>query len=331
MSVAFDAVSTGQGLTSYSATHTPSGTPTAVLVGATNDGRGLTMTYGGAAMTLLASVSSPDATTTQWLFGLANPAAGAQSVSPTWTGTAETAIGTITVTGSLLTAAAFGTPITNSANSGNASGSLTVLTGGSLALAVVGNNHPASPVAAAWSGASPGTERYNFRDSGPWEDIAGQTSAAGGTLTFAWTNNNTGTTAWGLVAVEIRSVLTGTPTMVLSSPPWVNPATHMYTGLGPFTFGLSVGHFPQPMASTLVMTQLVGGTPVRTATRTIPATALIFGGTCAHPDTNLVFDDRHYLYWPVGFDLGPTSPAGSTIHAVLTQGATTLADATFTL
>jgi hypothetical protein len=214
MAVAFDAVSNGQGASSYSYTHTPSATPTAVLVAATNDGRSLTLTYGGTSMPLLASVSSPDATTTQWLFGLANPAAGAQSVSLTWTGTTQTDVGTITVTGSLLTAAAFGTPITNSGNAGNASGSLTVQTGGSLAYAVVSNNQVASPVAVAWTGVTPGGERYNFRDSGPWQDIAGQESAAGGTLTFGWSNGNTGTTSWGLIAKEVRSTLPDAPELL---------------------------------------------------------------------------------------------------------------------
>jgi len=181
MSVFVDSVSTFTGSTSYSYAHTPGGTPTAVLVAVTQDvaSRGPAVTYGGTTMFSVGTVSSPDATTTQFLFGLTNPNSGVQNVGLTWTGTTQTDVATITVTGSLLTAGAFGTATTNSGNSGNASGTLTVLTSGSLAVAACGNNQTVSPVAVAWSGASPAGDTWNFRDSGPWQDIAGQAITGG--------------------------------------------------------------------------------------------------------------------------------------------------------
>jgi hypothetical protein len=154
-------------------------------------------------MTLLGSIQSPNAFTAQNLFGLPNPPAGAQSVSLTFIGTTQTNVAAVTVTGSARDATAFRAPSMNASDSGNASGALTIVGTGSLALACVGNDQHVNPVAVAWSGASPGTERWNFVDGAPYQVVAGQTSAATGTINFAWTNNNTDTTAWGLIAVEI--------------------------------------------------------------------------------------------------------------------------------
>jgi hypothetical protein len=154
-------------------------------------------------MTLLGSIQSPNAFTGQNLFVLPNPAAGAQSVAVTFIGTTQTNVAAVTVTGSARDATAFRAPTMNASDSGNASGALTIVGSGSLALACVGNNQHVNPSAVAWSGASPGTEQWNFLDGGSFQDVAGQTSAATGTINFAWTNNNTDTTSWCLIAVEI--------------------------------------------------------------------------------------------------------------------------------
>ena len=98
MAVLFDAVTTGTSATSYSYTHTPVGTPTAVIVALTLDniGRNPSVTYGGVPMTLLSSVASPDVTTAQFLFGLSGPLPGAQTVSITFSGSVQASSATMT-------------------------------------------------------------------------------------------------------------------------------------------------------------------------------------------------------------------------------------------
>jgi hypothetical protein len=211
MAVAFDAATTSPSnfASPITYTHTPVGTPTAALVALTQDhpGRLPSVTYGGGLMSAIAFAWSPDHTTVQWLFGLANPLSGAQTVAVSWAvGGTESNSAAVTVTGSDLSYP-FGAAITNAGNSGNASGSLLIRGVGSLALAVVGNNQINNASAVAWSGATPGTERYNFLDGSLFQDSAGQTSTATGTLAFAWTNNNTSNAgdspSWGLIALEI--------------------------------------------------------------------------------------------------------------------------------
>jgi len=80
MAVAFDAISALQSTNNNqnpSWTHTPVGTPTAavVFIWETRPGTIVSVTYGGAAMSLLAT-----AATDVVAYGLANPAAGAQTV-----------------------------------------------------------------------------------------------------------------------------------------------------------------------------------------------------------------------------------------------------------
>jgi hypothetical protein len=217
MPVTFDAVTQHDGINTAgsSFTHTPVGTPTAVVVAATqNADRSMSVTYGGASMTLIGKITSPNSTTQQLLFGLANPASGAQTVALTFVGNQQTDTACMTFLGTALTfAGAFGVAVTNAANSGNASATLSI-SSGNMGVSVVGNNQDVSASAVAWSGVSPGTERYNHVDSGPNQDIAGQTFTTAGSNSIAWTNNNTVQTSWALVAVEVMvpgAASTGTP------------------------------------------------------------------------------------------------------------------------
>lgn len=106
MSVAFDAVgpnSSGahaMSVSSVSWTHTPSGTPTAVAVGATNNsGKTATSTYGGTSTS--GGGTANQGSSIAVLKGLANPASGAQTVAVTFSASVTDGYcGSITVTGS---------------------------------------------------------------------------------------------------------------------------------------------------------------------------------------------------------------------------------------
>lgn len=107
MAVAFDAVSTLTPTTSStpSWTHTPVGTPTAVAVCfAVVDNSGKTVssvTYGGAACSLVKSQTN-GGPWTSYIYALASPASGPQTVAVTWSGTLSHGADydAVTVTGS---------------------------------------------------------------------------------------------------------------------------------------------------------------------------------------------------------------------------------------
>ena len=113
MAVSFDAYSTsqagGSGGPTYSWTHTPAGTPTAVGVWITvyNGVSGYTpssVTYGGVTMTLGTSVGGGAQNDWDFLYSLPNPPSGAQTVQITFGGTGQYYIAAaVTVIGSSLT------------------------------------------------------------------------------------------------------------------------------------------------------------------------------------------------------------------------------------
>lgn len=107
MPVAFDAVggNTGTGgIATLSWTHTPIGTPTAIIVLTGQDATGVTVsgvTYNGVAMTSArTAVTSGDSELTGWMT-TATPSTGAQTVVVTYSANAERAVGhSFSVTGS---------------------------------------------------------------------------------------------------------------------------------------------------------------------------------------------------------------------------------------
>ena len=217
MAVAFDSASSTEASTTYSFTHIPVGTPTAAIAAITQDStnRSLGVTYAGVTMTPLAFVKSPDGVTAQFLFGLPGPVSSAATVHVSFTGLTETAAGFMTVTGSSTTSP-FGVTVTNSGSSGNASLSMTAQQTGSLTVAAVGNNQALTSGAAAWSGASTGTERWNELDPAGFVAFAGQTVTTTGLLSFSWVNNAPTSPSWGIIGVEITPPhATGTPMLTL--------------------------------------------------------------------------------------------------------------------
>lgn len=102
MAVALDAVTTQDETGSTTWTHTPVGVPTAVAVFITKNsllGPVSGFTYGGFSMTLVNSGGAGDAQTNLYIFALANPPPGPQSVVGSIVGARWTAA-SVTVTGS---------------------------------------------------------------------------------------------------------------------------------------------------------------------------------------------------------------------------------------
>lgn len=100
-------------------THTPTGTPTKVFVGITwfNSADSITsVTYGGAAMSLVQSVTN-GSTEVAAIYGILSPAAGAQTVTVNWGSSAVSRCGAVSVTGGDLTTLVRGTSATNTGSS----------------------------------------------------------------------------------------------------------------------------------------------------------------------------------------------------------------------
>ena len=202
MAVAFDAVGAGvnaAAVNSFSWTHTPVGTPTAVGVGVSwyDESFVLSITYGGAAMA--SEVAITNSPLKSEMFSKANPASGAQTVAGSWTGGAHYPIGnSITVTGSD-TATCF-------SNTASASGSGTAITVactsavGELVMDTVTHNSGSTI-----SGGAGQTERWNATNSGLRG--AGSTEAGAATVTMSWTGGAAG--AWVQTAASFKDASAG--------------------------------------------------------------------------------------------------------------------------
>ena len=127
MAVAIDAVQAGTGaenVSSFTYTHTPAGTPTAVGIGyagyaGSGGSRTVTATYGGNSCTPEAVAVDPTTGHTPTILGLANPPSGAQQVVVACSASNMYGIPySVTVTGSD-TADCFSNSISASGNSGN--------------------------------------------------------------------------------------------------------------------------------------------------------------------------------------------------------------------
>lgn len=200
MAVAFDAVGPGvnaNAVGSFSYTHTPSGTPTAVGLGLCwyDESGTLTVTYGGAAMTSAESVTSSPLKGE--LFGLANPASGAQTVAGNWDLGSHYPIGsTITVTGSDTTTV-FTDTNSASGNSGNTSVTVTSAVGELLMSAVMMNNG-----GVAIGPVSGENERFEAGNSG----LQGQVqTAAGASPSVSMDTTSAASGPWVIVAGSFKS------------------------------------------------------------------------------------------------------------------------------
>lgn len=215
MAVAFDAVGpSSSGAASASSpdtwTHTPAGTPSAVLAGAAvgyttagTDSNG-GCTYGGTAMTWLARVYVLNASFGGYIeiFGLASPPSGAQTVSYTPATTSALASlvgGSLSYTGTAATtAAAFGTPVVSTPATFGSSGSISV-TGTSASNRVAAIFASGGGTQAITAGTLRWLDNYSSATSAGAAMGADIVSAAGSvTLSGTWSFNY-----WGAIAVEV--------------------------------------------------------------------------------------------------------------------------------
>lgn len=210
MAVAFDSVGPSSAGTSSSTTpltwtHTPSGTPTAVVIGGTSFSGASNLisavTYGGASCSLLSFVSA-GSNGGMAAYIKSSPAAGAQTVSETFSGAADTIGGSMSFTGS----SGNGTAVT-ATSTGASSLSVSVpstTTGGMIAAAAAYGGGTGS---GTFSGTNSVTVRYalNGGTSSQADNSAGGTvpSTGGGASQSAGFSNTAGVDDWSLVAVEL--------------------------------------------------------------------------------------------------------------------------------
>ena len=198
--VAFDAATASSNSDASSSTisytHTPVGTPTAVVVTVISTGAKVSsLTYGWTNMTYLQS-ASPGSSVRVEQWGLANPFPGAQTVRATVTGpdalssTAVTFIGSGTTFRTAFRAKDTNTDPSSSAITVTVSGVVT----GSMTV-----DCAATDGGAALSAPNQ-TQRLNFNNSYAGFKIGVQTAVATGSVVMSWTADQR---AWGAVAIEV--------------------------------------------------------------------------------------------------------------------------------
>ncbi len=198
--VTFDAATASSNADASSSTisytHTPVGTPTAVVVTVISTGAKVSsLTYGWTNMTYLQS-ASPGSSVRVEQWGLANPFPGAQTVRATVTGpdalssTAVTFIGSGTTFRTAFRAKDTNTDPSSSAITVTVSGVVT----GSMTV-----DCAATDGGAALSAPNQ-TQRLNFNNSYAGFKIGVQTAVATGSVVMSWTGDQR---AWGAVATEV--------------------------------------------------------------------------------------------------------------------------------
>lgn len=258
MAVAFDAVgpssagASSSASTSLTWSHTCTGSNRALLVGVamgkgTDTGISTTATYNGVAMTSLGVIHTGGGTAGYvQLFGLANPASGANTVAITAAGGTPGTLagGSVSGTGVDQTTP-FGTPVTvASPGAGTSiSASVTGTTSGNMVVSVVADGSGGET-------ATTGTKRWNVfvdANSGAGSAAMSTIAAPGGTQAMSWTINND---FLGEIAVEVLAAgaSSGAATLPrMPSPGRVAPGGRWApfvgdtTTVGATTYPISVG------------------------------------------------------------------------------------------
>lgn len=215
--VAFDAVGpTSAGKTSTTSpaawTHTAVASGVALLAGfgyghASGADGTLAVTCDGVAMTLLGSVKNDNSTAgLTALYGIAGLASGAHALSVGVTGGAGSLTlecGSVSYSAAGLTVAtAFGAGVTAFGDS-SVSGTQTVIVTGTTAgnmvgaVSSIGTSNLTNPATSRWTA--------NFSNSNGAGNAGQADKAAGGSVTFTWTNSSGGD-FWGAVGVEIKAL-----------------------------------------------------------------------------------------------------------------------------
>lgn len=220
MAVAFDAISALQstnGQQSPSWTHTPVGTPTAAIVCIfeTRPSTISSVTYGGQAMTLLASVDGPTANAETDVWGLANPPSGAQTVVVNGSGTTFRPNSfSLTFTGSLLVTASCFTDIqSDSGTNATAVDTLTITSQtGDLVVNFVAANEDSTDIVMT-EGADQ-TERGEGVGGNGESNVAVSTQPGAATVAMDYSFGATTADMWTHIAfniVQAAAAATGNP------------------------------------------------------------------------------------------------------------------------
>jgi len=196
--VAFDAVSTksASGLPSDSWRHIPVGVPTAIAVciAYTSNATAITtVTYGGVAMTLEATINTAG-THKVAIYGLANPPPGAQDVGIVWAAAVSHISAAVSVVGSHL-----GDPFSNNQTATGVGTAVTLncaSVAGELVLDVV-----VSDTIASFTQTGGQTKRWDLT-VGTFQAAGSTKPAVGASTTMAWTLGASGT--WAQAAASFR-------------------------------------------------------------------------------------------------------------------------------
>lgn len=209
MSVAFDAVgpsssgATGSGVTTLSWTHTPVGTPTAAScqLGYWSNVNAVSgVTYGGTAMAQAVSqaAGTGNVNETAQIWGLANPASGAQTVQITFAvGGKFTNAGSVTVTGSDTTTCFSNVSSANGASAASGASTCTSAVG-ELVIDMCICDDGTTGVTITPAGGQ--TQRWGTAHAGTTENNA--CSTAPGAATVTMTQNFSANRPWAHVAAS---------------------------------------------------------------------------------------------------------------------------------
>lgn len=180
-----------------------------------------TVTFGGANMTLVASVVVPGTSDTVYLYRLLNPTTGANTVAITYTGTAPNSIvgGSVSFTGVDQTTPD-GTPVTAGVDIASAP---------SLAVTTTSTNSLVVDIAATGTGLSSSGQTQRWLNNASGASAVGnaaQSTAAGtgGSVTMSYTPSTADW--WGMVVVEVL------PTAVPQDEGSYNSHVNMFRMLG---------------------------------------------------------------------------------------------------
>ena len=211
MAIAFDAASSGTPGSGFGLSHTCTGTDRYLTVGVYLQGPSsviTSVTYAGVNMTQLGAVNI-SATRILRLYGLANPASGANDIVGTYTGSnLNPGIGGMSFTDVHQTTST-GTAATAGPTTSTTPSVVVTSATGEMVVDVVGRS-----LDTAMTPGSGQTERYDQTvGNGGNGRVAGSHEAGAASVTMAWTITSD---LWGIIGISLKPVATGQPiTMVI--------------------------------------------------------------------------------------------------------------------
>ncbi len=208
MAIAFDAVNTSNhnSTTTFSWTHTPSGTPTlAVVYGYyTNATFGVTsVTYGGVTMTMLFNtVGNSTVGSWQWFAYLPNPPSGAQTVTINKNSDGQNAVATSsTYTGTATDSTAIGNSTSGNDTTTSSTTAVSLTAAAATSWFLITGGDTVGTISSASSTGSGAYSKHASNANVPVFDSNGTVSSGADTITYTW-SQSTAAHAW--TAIEIK-------------------------------------------------------------------------------------------------------------------------------